>query len=463
MNDLASGVSNVGSGAKKFGTKEANFTVLQTLYTLVQCTADLSGSDCNRCLQIAIANLPDCCGGKQGARVLFPSCNLRFEVYPFYQSLAPVPPPPGSETTPKGKDKISPLTIVAIVVPISVFIVLFVIGYRFLMKRRAKEKYNAIQEENAAYDITTVESLQFDLATIEIATNKFSDDNKLGEGGFGVVYKGTLPNGQEIAVKRLSRTSGQGKEEFKMSLDCFLYEPASQGQLDWSTRYKIIEGIARGLLYLHEDSRLRIIHRDLKASNVLLDRNMNAKISDFGMAKIFGGDQTQGNTNRVVGTYGYMAPEYALHGRFSLKSDVYSFGVLILEIISGKKVSSFYQSDGEGDLFSYAWKHWTGGTPLEVLDPNLENSYSKDQVIRCLHIGILSVQDDPADRPTMASIVLMLNSHSVSLPSPLRQPAYFGHSRIEQKPLNERESDQSTSKSMPFSVNEASITELYPR
>ncbi|XP_059443150.1 cysteine-rich receptor-like protein kinase 10 [Corylus avellana] len=499
MNDLASGVSNLGPGAKKFGTKEANFTALQTLYTLAQCTADLSGSDCNRCLQIAISNVVGCCGGKLGARALFPSCNARFEIYPFYQSVATVPPPPGTVSTPKGKDKISAVTIIAIVVPISVFGVLCVMGYCFLT-RRARKKYNAVQEENAANDITTVESLQFDLATIETATNMFSDDNKLGEGGFGVVYKGILPiNGQEIAVKRLSRTSGQGKEEFKTevilvaklqhrnlvrllgfclqgeekilvyefvpnkSLDYFLYEPASQEQLNWSSRYNIIGGIARGLLYLHEDSRLRIIHRDLKASNILLDGDMNAKISNFGMAKIFGVDQTQGNTSRVVGTFDYMAPEYAMHGQFSVKSDVYSFGVLILEIISGKKVSSFYQSNGDEDLLSYAWKQWTDETPLKVLDPNLGNSYSREQVIRCLHIGVLSIQDDPADRPTMASIVLMLSSQSISMPSPLRQPAYFLHSRIEEKPLVEQESDQSTSKSVPLSVNEASITELYPR
>ncbi|GLT54801.1 hypothetical protein SLA2020_279680 [Shorea laevis] len=505
MNDLASGISNVGSGAKKFGTKEANFTALQTLYTLAQCTADLSGSDCNRCLQMAIANLPSCCGGKQGARVLFPSCTVRYEVYPFYQSVAPVPPPPGSVTTPsrdstpKGKDKISLLIIIAIVVPISVAVVLFVMGYCFL-RRRAREKYNAVREEDAANDITTVESLQFDFATIETATNRFSDDNRLGEGGFGVVYKGTLPNGQEIAVKRLSRSSGQGSGEFKneavlvaklqhrnlvrllgfclegeekiliyelmpnKSLDYFLYDPARKGQLDWSRRYKIIGGIARGILYLHEDSQLRIIHRDLKASNVLLDKDMNPKISDFGMAKIFGVDQTQGNASRIVGTFGYMSPEYAMHGQFSVKSDVYSFGVLVLEIVTGRKISSFNQSNGDGDFLSYAWKHWRDGTPMELLDPNLEDSYSRNEVTRCLHIGLLSIQDDPADRPTMASILVMLNSYSVTLQSP-QQPASFLGSRTEQSmPLKEwTSSHQSTSKSMPLSVNEASITEVYPR
>ncbi|XP_062160720.1 cysteine-rich receptor-like protein kinase 10 isoform X2 [Alnus glutinosa] len=510
MNDLASGVSNVGSGAKKFGTKEANFTALQTLYALVQCTADLSGSDCNSCLQIAIANLPGCCGGKEGARVLFPSCTVRFEVYPFYQSVAtfppppgsvvaPVPPLPGSVTTPKGKDQISPLTIIAIVVPISVTVVLFVMGYYFL-SRRARKKYNAVREENADNDITTVESLQFNLATIETATNMFSDDNKLGKGGFGVVYKGTLLDGHEIAVKRLSKSSRQGTGEFKnevelvaklqhrnlvrllgfclageekilvyefmpnKSLDYFLYDPARKGQLDWSRRYKIIRGIARGILYLHEDSQLRIIHRDLKASNILLDKDMNPKISDFGMAKIFGVDQTQGNASRIVGTFGYMAPEYAMHGQFSVKSDVYSFGVLVLEIITGKKISSFYQSDEDGDLLSYAWKHWRDGTSMEWLDPNLEDSYSRNEVTRCLHIGLLSVQDNPADRPTMASIVVMLNSYSVTLASP-QQPASFLSTRTEQSmPLKEWvSSHQSTSKSTPWSVNEASITEVYPR
>ncbi|GKV19294.1 hypothetical protein SLEP1_g29578 [Rubroshorea leprosula] len=394
-----------------------------------------------------------------------------------------------------GKGRKSWVIIVAIVVPVGVSILLFIVGY-CLLTRRGRKKYDIVQGDNAVTDITTVESLQYDLNSIEAATNNFADSNRLGEGGFGVVYKGRFPNGQEIAVKRLSRSSGQGAKEFKnevvlvaklqhrnlvrllgfcvegeekilvyefvpnKSLDYFLFNDDRQGLLDWSRRYKIIGGVARGILYLHEDSRLRIIHRDLKASNVLLDSDMNPKISDFGMARIFGVDQTQGSTNRIVGTYGYMSPEYAMHGQFSVKSDVYSFGVLVLEILSGKKNSNFYQTEGTGDLMSYAWKLWKDGRPLELLDPILGDSYARNEVIRCIQIGLLCVQEDPAERPTMATIVLMLNSYSVTVPLP-NEPAFFPHSRIE--PIKLLESDQSTSQSMQYSINEVSITEIGPR
>ncbi|XP_015574231.2 cysteine-rich receptor-like protein kinase 10 [Ricinus communis] len=511
MNNLATEASTAASGEKKFAVKEDSFTSFQKLYSLVQCTPDLSTSDCGQCLQTAISNLPSCCGGKQGGRVLYPSCNIRYEVYLFFNATAleppppapspvvPLPPPPtglGAKPQIEGKRGISTVTIIAIVAPIAVATVLFSLGCCYLRRRK---KYEAVQEDDARNEITTAESLQIDLNTIEVATNKFSADNKLGEGGFGEVYKGTLPNGQEIAVKKLSRSSGQGAEEFKnevallaklqhrnlvrllgfclegaekilvyefvpnKSLDYFLFDPEKQAQLDWSRRYKIIGGIARGIVYLHEDSRLRIIHRDLKASNILLDRNMNSKISDFGMARIFGVDQTQGNTSRIVGTYGYMSPEYAMHGQFSVKSDMYSFGILVLEIISGKKNSSFYQIDGVDDLVSYVWKHWRDGTPIDVLDPVLKDSYSRNEVLRCIQIGLLCVQEDPTDRPTMATVALMLNSFSVTLPVPQR-PAFFLHSRSEPTmPMKGLESDKSTTKSIQWSVDEESITEVYPR
>ncbi|XP_059660735.1 G-type lectin S-receptor-like serine/threonine-protein kinase RKS1 isoform X2 [Cornus florida] len=275
---------------------------------------------------------------------------------------------------------------VAMVV-VSVAVVSFLIillAYWFVMKKSKGKRGmgNLSFSENKLVESETSTDLPFfDLSTIVAATDNFSSANRLGQGGFGTVYKGRLHNGQEIAVKRLSKNSGQGIKEFKnevtliaklqhrnlvklvgcciqqeekmliyeylpnKSLDSFIFDEAKRSSMGWEKLFDIILGIARGMLYLHQDSRLRIIHRDLKASNVLLDAAMNPKISDFGMARIFGGDQIEANTNRVVGTYGYMSPEYAMEGLFSIKSDVFSFGVVVLEIICGRKNSSYYKEN----------------------------------------------------------------------------------------------------------------------
>ncbi|CAL0300400.1 unnamed protein product [Lupinus luteus] len=246
-------------------------------------------------------------------------------------------------------------------------------------------------------------------------------------------------------------------------------DPIKRSQLDWESRYKIIGGTARGILYLHEDSRLRIIHRDLKASNILIDEEMNPKIADFGLARLFVVDQTQGDTNRIVGTYGYMAPEYAIYGQFSVKSDVFSFGVLVLEIVSGRKNSSVHQGENIEDLLSFAWKNWRDGTAINIVDPTISNG-SENEIMRCIHIGLLCVQENIGSRPTMGSVVLMLNSYSVSLAVP-SEPAFFVDSRTGFLPQMQSRgyhseatrSSESTNRSAPESVNEASITKLYPR
>ncbi|WMV44843.1 hypothetical protein MTR67_038228 [Solanum verrucosum] len=302
----------------------------------------------------------------------------------------------------------------------------------------------------------------FSFKCIETATKNFCYRNKLGEGGFGPVYKGVLANGQEVAIKRLSRSSGQGIEEFKnevtlisglqhrnlvklmgfcvhgeeklliyeymsnRSLDVFIFGGSrsnDKAALSWNQRYSIIEGIARGLLYLHRDSRLKIIHRDLKSSNILLDEDMNPKISDFGMARIFGGNQTIANTNRIAGTYGYMSPEYAIQGIFSEKSDVFSFGVILLEIISSKRNNSYCHSEDSRNLPDQAWQLWNEGKILEFPDPKVFGSLeTPTQVVRCIIVGLLCVQEHASYRPNTATIVSMLCSDTL-LPPPKR-PAY---------------------------------------
>ncbi|KAL0890893.1 hypothetical protein Bca101_014876 [Brassica carinata] len=491
MNQAADKAAN---SSRKFYTIKANWTALETLYGLVQCTPDLTRYDCLRCLHQSIDGMPL---NKIGGTLIWPSCNARYELYSFFnesgtgtppEQQAPPPkrllPPPPASTSP-----VSSLTR-------TVAILLFIAGYCFLAKRAKKTSDSA----PAFYgdDITTIESLQLDYRIIQAATNNYSENNKIGQGGFGEVYKGTFPNGVEVAVKRLSKSSKQGDTEFKnevavvaklqhrnlvrllgfsieqkerilvyeyvpnKSLDYFLFEtdPAKQGQLDWTRRYTIIGGIARGILYLHQDSRLTIIHRDLKASNILLDADMNPKVANFGMARIFGMDQTQDKTSKIVGTYGYMAPEYAIHGQFSMKSDVYSFGVLVLEIISGKKNNSFNEIDSAHDLVTYAWRLWSNGTALHLVDPIIIDNFQNSEVVRCIHIGLLCVQEDPVERPTFSTIFVMLTSQTVTLPVP-RQPGSFVQSRPGRDPLD---SDQSTTtKSDRTSVDDASITDIYSR
>nr|XP_043620446.1 G-type lectin S-receptor-like serine/threonine-protein kinase At4g27290 [Erigeron canadensis] len=299
----------------------------------------------------------------------------------------------------------------------------------------------------------------FSFSTIAAATASFSDDNKLGEGGFGPVYKGVLEEGQEIAVKRLSKTSNQGVNEFKnevicisklqhrnlvkllgysikedeklliyeympnKSLDSIIFESKQSMHLDWTKRFNIIKGIARGLLYLHHDSRLRIIHRDLKAGNILLDRDMNPKISDFGLARSFGGNESQANTQRVAGTYGYMPPEYARDGLFSMKSDVFSFGVLVLEIVSGKKNRGFADPEHYNNLTGHAWSAYNEGRSTELIDANLAGSWDPHEVLRSIKVGLLCVQNIAGDRPNMLYVVRMLDGEG-ELPQP-KQPGFF--------------------------------------
>nr|AGT17379.1 hypothetical protein SHCRBa_240_C21_F_200 [Saccharum hybrid cultivar R570] len=451
---------------RMFAVGSAAVTPFVNVYGMAQCTRDLAGDDCNRCLAGAVSFIPSCCDGRQGPRIVYPSCSIRFEVYPFYNlqaadaamSPAPAPSPGGGSVN--GSDQSG-------------------LG-------KSEE------------DMRNSESLLCDLSTLRAATDNISVENKLGQGGFGPVYKGTLQDGQEIAVKRLSATSQQGQVEMKNevvllaklqhrnlvrllgccieeherllvyefltnnSLDKILFDPARQQELGWGLRQRIIEGIGRGLLYLHEDSRLTIIHRDLKASNILLDADMNPKISDFGLAKLFSIDSSVGNTSNIAGTYGYMAPEYALLGIFSAKSDVFSYGVLVLEIVTGRRNSYTHALGPSEDLLTYVWRHWSRGSVQPLLEGCPDEGLRAQEMLRCIHVGLLCVQEDPHIRPTMASVVVMLNSRSITLPAPAA-PAYAvpGQGITVRGVASQGLIDVAASGDN--SINDASISDLEPR
>ncbi|KAG4394959.1 hypothetical protein GLYMA_20G137400v4 [Glycine max] len=334
------------STIKNYGTKEVKLNDQQTLYTLAQCTPDLSNGACGSCLdKIFKYEIPWCCLASPEGKVLSPSCYIMFGLSPFY-----------------------------------------------------------------------------------------TDDDRVE------AYRQPSP----------PPTTAGGQQQ----------------KLSWLERYKIIKGIAMGILYLHEHSRLKVIHRDLKSSNILLDENMNPKISDFGMARIVEIDQDLGNTNRIVGTYGYMSPEYAMLGQFSEKSDIFSFGVMILEIITGKRSVNAYESHNvvEG-LMGYVWRQWKDQEPLSILDSNIKERYSQMEVLRCIHIGLLCVQENLNDRPTITTIISYFNNHSLELPSP-QEPAFLLHRRrMDPEIVIQQESSlsQAANGSVLFSINEMSASNFYPR
>ncbi|XP_038996501.1 G-type lectin S-receptor-like serine/threonine-protein kinase CES101 [Hibiscus syriacus] len=362
-----------------------------------------------------------------------------------------------------------------IIVAFASVLILLALSFLCYLRRKKLREEKEREEEDILLELTTSSEVGsdgrkghdlkvFPFASINAATNGFSSENKLGEGGFGPVYKGKLQDGEEIAVKRLSRSSGQGLVEFKneliliaklqhmnlvrllgccvkagekmliyeympnKSLDFFLFDPTRREQLKWKIRFSIIEGIAQGLLYLHRHSRLRVIHRDLKASNILLDSDMNPKISDFGMARIFSRNESEANTNRVVGTYGYMSPEYAMEGNFSEKSDVYSFGVLLLELVSGQKNNRIFQHDRPMNLVGYAWELWKDERSLELLDDSIVvgDENATYQALRCMLVGLLCVQQSATERPTMSDVISMIGNETLPLPPP-KQGSFSTH------------------------------------
>ncbi|CAN6211860.1 unnamed protein product [Urochloa humidicola] len=427
------------NSSRRFATGEEGFdSRYPTIYGLAQCTPDMSPAACRSCLDDIISLMPKYLSRRQGGRIIGVRCYFRYELSKFFTGdptlrlqtpLAPAPAPddtmptpasPGGRTRKKMKIVLSiSLPVVAVMLAIAIFCLCF-------LRRRRLARERAPSYSTKPEDIECIGSLLLDLSTIRAATGNFAESNWVGEGGFGAVYKGVLPDGQEIAVKRFSQSSGQGIQELKnelvliaklqhknlvrllgvclqehekllvyeympnRSIDTIIFEPEKSKELDWGRRFNIINGIAR----------------------------------DFGLARLFGGDQSREATNSVVGTYGYMSPEYAMRGHYSIKSDVFSFGVLILEILTGRRSSGSYTFDESVDLISLVWENWTTGTIMEIMDSSMRGNAPGDQMLKCSHIGLLCVQDNPVDRPVMSKVNVMLSSDTVSLQAPLK-PEFF--------------------------------------
>ncbi|GLJ19411.1 hypothetical protein SUGI_0350170 [Cryptomeria japonica] len=515
---------------KGFAAGTAKYNATGILYGLVQCWRDISIKDCRTCLAKARANLSDCCSTKEGAQFQSGSCKARFEIYYFFRSVespSPSPSPSPEEyihpTTSSLETKSSKTLPIVLGLVGGIILALFIA--LIIFRKRVKSLFfkepisvatpnQEIQWFSPETGLMQDQNLIYSLEALVEAIENFHENSKLGEGGFGAVYKGITSDGNEIAVKKLSAKSKQGKKEFmnevklvanvqhrnlarllgccvegnerllvydyfpNKSLDTFLFDVEKRKELDWEKRYNIIIGIARGLLYLHQESQLRIIHRDIKANNILLDHKLNPKIADFGLAKLFPEDKTHIHT-RVAGTYGYMPPEYAMRGQLSVKVDVYSFGVVLLEIISGRKNNDNHLPYDMQHLVEWAWKLFQGGNALNMADSEA-SGVSEEEALRCIHVGLLCVQANATFRPVMSDVITMLSSSSVTLPNPSK-PAFVstGHSHsLKPEPMSMsswgNDEDKivttsqisgatTTSSSGIRSVNEASITEVEAR
>ncbi|XP_017245068.1 cysteine-rich receptor-like protein kinase 42 isoform X2 [Daucus carota subsp. sativus] len=424
---------------KGFGVGE-----VEGVFGLAQCWKSLSKEGCRKCLENAGDKVRGCLPSREG-RGMNAGCYLRYSDFKFFNQ-------DGHDNNNGGSGALSTGAITGIAISASAFLILLLVAayvYHTRSPKRGRRSLDHRMTFNRA-------SLTYKYDILEKATDYFSQSMKLGEGASGTVYQGTLPDGYIVAVKRLFfNTNRQWADEVfnevnlisgiqhknlvkllgcsiegpesllvyeyvpNKSLDQFLFDRSSNSVLSWKQRFDIILGTAEGLAHLHGGSDIRIIHRDIKSSNVLLDENFTPKIADFGLVRCFGADKTQLNTG-IAGTLGYMAPEYLVRGQLTEKADVYSFGVLVFEIVCGRKNVAFV--DDTGSLIQTIWKLYKANKLTEVVDRRLDDDFPVRDALKILQIGLLCAQASPIIRPSMDEVVQMLISKDCEVPIPSQPP-----------------------------------------
>ncbi|KAG9449844.1 hypothetical protein H6P81_009809 [Aristolochia fimbriata] len=423
----------------------------ESAYVLADCWKTLNSSSCIACLENASASVSKCLPRTEG-RALNTGCFLQYSNKDFMNP------------EPSGNSKVS--TIVIVVATISSAVVVLaggIISCYIWKQRRIQQKRKGSNDAEQMASTLNDSSLNFKYSTLDKATGSFDVANKLGQGGFGSVYKGVLADGREIAVKRLFLNNKHRAADFynevniissvehknlvrllgcncsgpesllvyeflpNKSLDCFIFDAEKGKALSWDKRFEIIIGTVEGLAYLHENSKVRIIHRDIKASNILLDSKLRAKIADFGLARSFQEDKSHIST-AIAGTLGYMAPEYLAHGQLTEKADVYSFGVLLMEILTGRQNNKTREHDFMDSLVTAVWRHFQAKKMEDLIDPNLmlhnyENGEAiKEEILRVVHVALLCTQENHSLRPPMSRVLRMLQRKEKELPPPTNPP-----------------------------------------
>lgn len=444
--------------------KNNGYTLNEAVYILAECWKPLTADSCRACLKNASASLSTCLPSSQGF-ALNTGCIMRYADTDFLNTTVTTKLENASSRGPKNSSSRGgqkSITIVAAICSVG-FVVGVVIGCYVWKHRKLQNKRKGANDQEKFAIALRDGNLECKYSTLKKATGSFDEANRLGQGGFGTVYKGILPDRREIAVKRLFFNNHHRAADFynevkiissvrhknlvkllgcscsgpesllvyellpNGSLDRFLFEPSKGKVLNWEKRFNIITGTAEGLVYLHENTETRIVHRDIKASNILLDSKLNAKIADFGLARCFEQDKSHIST-AIAGTLGYMAPEYIGHGQLTEKADVYSFGVLLLEIVTGRQNNRIKTSECLDNLVTTMWKHFQQGRVQELFDTNLMandnigTSIDHEMILRVVQVGLLCTQKLPLLRPPMSTALQMLSRKDEQLPSPSAPP-----------------------------------------